>query len=221
MKGTVFDDSKNAYQASNKSSYSALRPVNDKSEAVIRMLEKRVSERQAKIRQQVEDAVRERHNSPQDDLHQSILDKYRENSNKKLEVSYESTGSKKIPNRFEPKKYDSDHIKYKSEPNVFDRLTADAKRKQAQPKKEPIPRTSIISFHRSEDRPRIEDRLIGYQREHQNWIAKQRLLKKSKELDMLYGTPQPNLTRSKRPSIESFKLIDFTEGLVFFITKIS
>jgi hypothetical protein len=187
----MLDELKSSYHYLNVSSRSGAKPTNDTPEAVVRMLKKRVSERQAKIRQQVQDAIKERNQLVGA---QGEVKSKRGTSTKKLGVSYET--SKCSSHRSPKVKGSTAYDKFK-ELDVFERLSIDARRKQSTSKEGSMTRSNAGSFLKADNGPRIEDRLLKFKKEHQNWVTKQRFLKKSKELNTQSVT--------KRPSIQPFK----------------
>ena len=182
------DELKSSYHYLNVSSHSGIKSINDTSEAVIRMLEKRVSERQAKIRQQVQDAIKERNQLI--GIQSNLKGKPQGTSSRKLGVSYESPNASS---------YRSSRVKnnppYSSSKrsDVFERLSVDTRRKRDTSKEESMAKSSAGSFLRGNNIPRIEDRLLKFKKDHQNWIAKQRFLKKSKEFNAQSVTRQPSV----------------------------
>lgn len=202
MRKLALEDLESDYQDSDASSH--IRPSNDRQEVVKRMLEKRVSERQAKIRQQVEDAKKERKHldSPQ----KSVLGKHRGSSGKRVEVSCGTPGSGKCSGKARAKREDASYdlamqkSKKLREPNVFDRLTADTKKKLNSSKESSVIRANAALLNKPGNELRIEERLLKYKKEHQNWVARQRLLKNSKGLTPSFSNFQLN-TKHKRMQV--------------------
>lgn len=203
---------------------STTKPHNEYSEAVVRMLEKRVSDRQARIRQQVEEAIREREKrgSPYGSFQPSVRDQCRGASNKNVEISYESLGGNNFSTKSRRKRDNQSSVrgKYKSarltDADVFARLASTGRRNTDDEGQ--VPRPSAVSFRRSEDAPRVEDRLLGGRKEHQNWIVKQRFLQKSKELSLFGKGSQSDLRQGRRQGAKEKALrpIDSLPGFVRF-----
>ena len=80
--------------------------------------------------------------------------------------------------------------------NVFDRLTADARRKQdakkpiGAPQRKKTPSQDSRRSRSPKQGPRIEDRLMDSHKDHENWLRQERFRKQSKEMNELQSSPK-------------------------------
>jgi len=96
--------------------------------------------------------------------------------------------------------------------NVFERLILDAKKKQKKKKAESMIMNASEIKRSSSITPHVENRLLAHQKEHQNWVAKERFKKQSKELSESRNnsriSPKPERPLSiypKKPNTASAK----------------